>query len=138
VAAAARVRQWAGGFIKFPPSIAIGDQGQTELVNYRVARRYYIVGWLFGAAELRLGRKKQKVVRITRSHDEIPIFKHDQMFGHARDPRSGWPRSYVSTARKSAWISNGFYLTRQLSLGKLNIRGFLQVSEGGEGIQVAE
>lgn len=60
-------------FIEFAPSIAvgeapplfvIGDEGEAQLVNYRVAGRYYIVDRLFGAAELRLGGKKQQVVRI--------------------------------------------------------------------------
>lgn len=62
-------------WIEFPPSIAqgeapplfvLGEDGEAALVNYRVARRYYIVDRLFGAAELRLGAKKQKIVRITR------------------------------------------------------------------------
>ena len=60
-------------FIEFSPSIAvgeapplfvIGEDGEAALVNYRVAGRYYVVDRLFGAAELRLGGKKQKVVRI--------------------------------------------------------------------------
>lgn len=60
-------------FIEFSPSIAvgeapplfvIGEEGEAQLVNYRVAGRYYVVDRLFGAAELRLGGKKQKVVRI--------------------------------------------------------------------------
>ncbi len=60
-------------FIEFPPSIAVGEapplfvlgeDGEAALVNYRVAGRYYVVDRLFGAAELRLGGKKQKVVRI--------------------------------------------------------------------------
>lgn len=60
-------------FIEFSPSIAvgeapplfvIGDDGEAQLVNYRMAGRYYVVDRLFGAAELRLGGKKQKVVRI--------------------------------------------------------------------------
>lgn len=60
-------------FIEFAPSIAvgeapplfvIGDEGEAQLVNYRVAGRYYVVDRLFGAAELRLGGKKQQVVRI--------------------------------------------------------------------------
>src|SRR3546814_5317255 len=51
-------------FIEFAPSIAvgeapplfvIGDDGEAQLVNYRVAGRYYVVDRLFGAAELRLG-----------------------------------------------------------------------------------
>lgn len=61
-------------FIEFPPSLAvgeapplfvIGDDGEAQLVNYRVAGRFYVVDRLFGAAELRLGGKKQQVVRIS-------------------------------------------------------------------------
>lgn len=60
-------------FIEFAPSIAvgeapplfvIGDEGEAQLVNYRVAGRYYVVDRLFGAAELRFGGKNQRVVRI--------------------------------------------------------------------------
>ncbi|MCW0199858.1 P-type conjugative transfer protein TrbG [Sphingopyxis sp.] len=60
-------------FIEFSPSIAvgeapplfvIGDDGKAQLVNYRMAGRYYVVDRLFGTAELRLGGKKQKIVRI--------------------------------------------------------------------------
>lgn len=60
-------------FIEFSPSIAvgeapplfvIGEDGEAQLVNYRVAGRYYVVDRLFGAAELRLGGKRQKIVRI--------------------------------------------------------------------------
>ncbi|MBL9070506.1 MAG: P-type conjugative transfer protein TrbG [Sphingopyxis sp.] len=62
-------------WIEFPPSIAVGEapplfvlgeKDEAQLVNYRVSGRYYIVDRLFGAAELRLGAKKQKVVLITR------------------------------------------------------------------------
>lgn len=62
-------------WIEFPPSISqgeapplfvLGEEGEAALVNYRVAGRYYVVDRLFGAAELRLGGKKQKIVRITR------------------------------------------------------------------------
>lgn len=49
-----------------PPLFVIGEKGEAELVNYRVAGRYYVVDRLFGAAELRLGAKEQKIVRITR------------------------------------------------------------------------
>ncbi|MGV1682442.1 P-type conjugative transfer protein TrbG [Sphingopyxis sp. NJF-3] len=49
-----------------PPLFVLGDTGEAELVNYRVAGRYYVVDRLFAAAELRLGAKKQKIVRITR------------------------------------------------------------------------
>ncbi len=61
-------------FIEFPAAIAVGEapplfvlgqKGMAELVNYRVAGRYYVVDRLFGAAELRLGGKRQSIVRIT-------------------------------------------------------------------------
>ncbi|HWT42705.1 MAG TPA: P-type conjugative transfer protein TrbG [Sphingopyxis sp.] len=67
-------------WIEFPPAIAVteapplfvlGDKGEAELVNYRVSGRYYIVDRLFGAAELRLGAKKQKIVRVTRLGDGV-------------------------------------------------------------------
>ncbi|QDC37210.1 P-type conjugative transfer protein TrbG [Sphingobium fuliginis] len=63
-------------FIEFPPSIAVGEApplfvlgqtGDAQLVNYRMSGRFYVVDRLFGAAELRLGGKKQSVVRITRT-----------------------------------------------------------------------
>lgn len=62
-------------FIEFPPALAQGEApplfvrgqgGRTQLVNYRVRGRYYIVDRLFAAAELRLGERHQQVVRITR------------------------------------------------------------------------
>ncbi|MDA5193715.1 P-type conjugative transfer protein TrbG [Govanella unica] len=52
-----------------PPLFVIGDNGGTELVNYRKRGNFYIVDRLFKAAELRLGEKPQQVVRITRSND---------------------------------------------------------------------
>lgn len=63
-------------FIEFPPSIAVGeapplfvlgDKVEVSLVNYRMTGRYYVVDRLFGAAELRLGGRKQSIVRITRT-----------------------------------------------------------------------
>jgi len=65
-------------FIEFPPSLAVGEapplfvvgpKGDAQLVNYRVSGRFYVVDRLFDAAELRLGEKKQAVVRITRAGD---------------------------------------------------------------------
>ncbi len=50
-----------------PPLFVIGPNGETQLVNYRVRGRYYIVDRLFAAAELRLGKDPQQVVRITRT-----------------------------------------------------------------------
>lgn len=50
-----------------PPLFLIGADKQAELVNYRVRGRYYIVDRIFDAAELRLGTKKQQIVRISRN-----------------------------------------------------------------------
>jgi type IV secretion system protein VirB9 len=49
-----------------PPLFVLGADGKAELANYRVRERYYIIDRLFDVAELRLGLKKQQVVRITR------------------------------------------------------------------------
>lgn len=50
-----------------PPLFVVGEGGESDLVNYRVKGRYYIVDRLFRAAELRLGKDHQKIVRITRA-----------------------------------------------------------------------
>lgn len=49
-----------------PPLFARGPDGASELLNYRVRGRFYVVDRLFPRAELRLGAKKQQVVRIER------------------------------------------------------------------------
>jgi type IV secretion system protein VirB9 len=63
-------------FIEFPVAIEVGeapplflidDKGAAQLVNYRLRGRFYVVDRLFDAAELRLGTKRQQVVRITRT-----------------------------------------------------------------------
>lgn len=63
-------------FIEFPPSVAVGEapplflvdeRGEAQLVNYRLRGRYYVVDRLFDTAELRLGTKRQQVVRISRT-----------------------------------------------------------------------
>ena len=60
-------------FIEFPPTLPQGEApplfvrgegGRAELVNYRLRGRYYVVDRLFTVAELRLGEKRQQVVRI--------------------------------------------------------------------------
>jgi len=48
-----------------PPLFVVGEGGTSDLVNYRVQGNYYIVDQLFSAAELRLGKDKQQVVRIS-------------------------------------------------------------------------
>lgn len=66
-------------FIEFPPTLGVneapplflvGAKDEAQLVNYRVSGRHYVVDRLFDVAELRLGTKKQTVVRITRTGDE--------------------------------------------------------------------
>jgi type IV secretion system protein TrbG len=49
-----------------PPLFVVGADGKAELVNYRLRERFYVVDRIFDAAELRLGLKKQQVVRIDR------------------------------------------------------------------------
>ncbi|MDB5722104.1 MAG: trbG, partial [Alphaproteobacteria bacterium] len=62
-------------YVEFPPGLARGEapplfiagaSGKPELVNYRVRGRFYVVDRLFAVAELRLGEKRQQVVRIVR------------------------------------------------------------------------
>ena len=50
-----------------PPLFVVGPDGDSQLVNYRVRGNYYIVDRLFAAAELRLGKDPQQVVRIART-----------------------------------------------------------------------
>lgn len=49
-----------------PPLFLVGRDGKAELVNYRLNGRFYIIDRIFDAAELRLGLKKQQIVRIDR------------------------------------------------------------------------
>ena len=60
-------------FIRFPnerqqyeaPALfVVSEQGESQLVNYRVQNDYYIVDRLFMSAELRVGQKNPSVVRI--------------------------------------------------------------------------
>ncbi|WBX83826.1 P-type conjugative transfer protein TrbG [Sphingosinicella microcystinivorans] len=48
-----------------PPFFITGSDQAPALVNYRMRGRFYIIDRLFEQAELRLGQKKQKIVRIT-------------------------------------------------------------------------
>jgi type IV secretion system protein TrbG len=54
------------GTSEAPPLFVLGPDGKAELVNYRLQNRYYVVDQIFDAAELRLGLKKQQVVRISK------------------------------------------------------------------------
>lgn len=66
-----------------PPLFVVGPEGDSQLVNYRVRGNYYIVDRLFAAAELRLGARKQQVVRISRT-DGV----NDRRFAKRRDKKS--------------------------------------------------
>lgn len=57
---------------ELPPLFLIGERDAAELVNYRVSGRYMIVDRLFSRAELRLGTKKQQIVRIERTRAREP------------------------------------------------------------------
>lgn len=66
-------------YVEFPPSLAVGEapplfvrgaKGEAQLINYRVRGHFYIVDRLFDVAELRLGTKKQEIVRISRLNSE--------------------------------------------------------------------
>lgn len=63
-------------FIEFPPSLGQGEapplflldpNGEAQLVNYRLRGRFYVVDRLFDRAELRLGTKRQQIVRISKA-----------------------------------------------------------------------
>ena len=63
-------------FIEFPATLGVGEapplflidrKGGAQLVNYRLSGRFYVVDRLFDAAELRLGTRRQDVVRIQRT-----------------------------------------------------------------------
>lgn len=49
-----------------PPLFLLGAKDRPELINYRQAGVYYVVDRLIDRAELRLGEKRQDIVRITR------------------------------------------------------------------------
>lgn len=62
-------------FIELPPTLGQGEvpplfvidaEGAATLVNYRLQGRFYVVDRLFDVAELRLGTRKQQVVRVVR------------------------------------------------------------------------
>ena len=50
-----------------PALFVIGRDGKAQLVNYRMSGDYYVVDRLFARAELRLGEKRQDVVKIARN-----------------------------------------------------------------------
>lgn len=50
-----------------PALFVIGRDNKAQLVNYRMSGDYYVIDRLFARAELRLGEKKQDVVKIFRT-----------------------------------------------------------------------
>jgi type IV secretion system protein TrbG len=63
-----------------PPLFVAGADGRPTLVNYRVRGTYYIVDRMFSVAELRLGEKPQRIVRIIRT-DARPVAQTLNIFG---------------------------------------------------------
>jgi len=57
---------------ELPPLFLVGEKNKAELVNYRVSGRYIVVDRLFSIAELRLGTKRQQIVRIERTRNREP------------------------------------------------------------------
>lgn len=60
------------GVSEAPPIFLLAPKGETQLVNYRVRGRFYVVDRIFDIAELRLGTKNQQIVRISRVADGAP------------------------------------------------------------------
>ncbi|PYE86688.1 P-type conjugative transfer protein TrbG [Phyllobacterium leguminum] len=56
---------------ELPPLFVIGPEGEAEIVNSRIHQNVLIVDRLFGAAELRLGGKRQQTVRIVRTDGTV-------------------------------------------------------------------
>jgi P-type conjugative transfer protein TrbG len=52
-----------------PPLFLVDRKGEAQLVNYRVNGRFYVVDRIFDVAELRLGMKRQQIVRISRTRE---------------------------------------------------------------------
>jgi type IV secretion system protein TrbG len=73
-------------YIEFPagfaqtevaPLFLVAEDGKADLLNYRVQGRFYVVDTLFDKAELRLGAKRQSIVRITRMSEKVRGGGHD-------------------------------------------------------------
>lgn len=62
-------------FIRFPetmlvreaPALFVLRDKETQLVNYRVRDRFYVVDRLIDSAELRVGQQNQEIVRVVRT-----------------------------------------------------------------------
>jgi len=54
------------GASEAPPLFLLDSAGGTQLVNYRLRGRYYVVDRIFDVAEMRIGGKEAKPVRIMR------------------------------------------------------------------------
>lgn len=54
-----------------PPLFILGQDGNADLVNYRVKGRYYIVDRLFDRAQLRVGQDPQTIVELKRDPKSV-------------------------------------------------------------------
>jgi type IV secretion system protein TrbG len=55
---------------EMPPLFVIGENGEGQIVNTRIKANVLVVDRLFASAELRLGTKRQVVVRIERDRSQ--------------------------------------------------------------------
>lgn len=81
---------------EMPPLFVIGADGRGQIVNTRVFGNVLIVDRLFGAAELRLGERRQQVVRIvradggeTRPRQGVRSFREASQGSNARSASEG-------------------------------------------------
>lgn len=59
------------GTTSAPPLFILGQDGQADLVNYRVKGHFYIVDRLFDRAQLRVGQDPQTIVELKRESKSI-------------------------------------------------------------------
>ncbi len=69
------------GTTKAPVLYILSEEGKAEIVNYRVRGNFYVIDRLINVAELRIGTKSPKIVRITRQ-------KSKSFFGRMLDGSS--------------------------------------------------
>lgn len=74
------------GTTKAPVLYVLSDSGETEIVNYRVRGNFYVIDRIVSVAELRLGKKDQQIVRITRQKSK-GFF--DRIFGTNNHSKTG-------------------------------------------------
>lgn len=75
------------GKTKAPVLYVLSGNGDTEIVNYRVRGNFYVIDRIIHTAELRIGSKRQQIVRVTR---EEPKSFFGRLFGGDSTDRSDY------------------------------------------------